>query len=136
MTSGKPVMVQSVRRMRSRRTKYCVQRGLGALPSTSRAKGKITAGFFLLRPSVLTPALLAKTCKPRKWRKKRRPRLRILRFFDLFYRLDRGLYNFQFFFVQGAQHGVNSFSALAFSILERIEILIYRYIEHRSVISF
>ena len=28
--------------------KFCVQRGLGALPSTSKAEGEITAGFFLL----------------------------------------------------------------------------------------
>ena len=33
--SGKPVMVISVHRTRSRRMKFCVQRGLGALPSTS-----------------------------------------------------------------------------------------------------
>ena len=33
--SGEPVMVQSVRRTRSHRMKFCVQRGLGALPSTS-----------------------------------------------------------------------------------------------------
>ena len=52
-------MVQSVRRTRSHRMKFCVQRGLGALPSTSKAEGKITAGFFPLRAGVLTPALLA-----------------------------------------------------------------------------
>lgn len=56
--------------------------------------------------------------------------LRILRFFGRFHRLDGGLHDFQFFFVQGAQHGVNSFSALAPSIFGRIEILIHRYIEH------
>ena len=32
--SGKPVLVKSVRRTRSHRMKFCVQRGLGALPST------------------------------------------------------------------------------------------------------
>ena len=47
--SGEPVMVQSVRRTRSRRMKFCVQGGLGALPSTSKAEGKITAGFCPLR---------------------------------------------------------------------------------------
>ena len=33
--SGKLVLVKSVRRTRSHRMKFCVQRGLGALPSTS-----------------------------------------------------------------------------------------------------
>ena len=33
--SGELVLVKSVRRTRSRRMKFCVQRGLGALPSTS-----------------------------------------------------------------------------------------------------
>ena len=33
--SGEPVLVKSVRRTRSHRMKFCVQRGLGALPSTS-----------------------------------------------------------------------------------------------------
>ena len=56
--------------------------------------------------------------------------LRILRFFSRFHRLDGGFYNFQFFFVQEAQHGVNPLSALAPFILGRIEILIYRYIKH------
>ena len=32
--SGKLVLVKSVRRTRSHRMKFCVQRGLGALPST------------------------------------------------------------------------------------------------------
>ena len=43
--SGKPVMVQSVRRTRSRRMKFLCSRGFGALPSTSKAEGKII--FFL-----------------------------------------------------------------------------------------
>ena len=34
--SGKLVLVKSVRRTRSHRMKFCVQRGLGALPSTSK----------------------------------------------------------------------------------------------------
>ena len=50
--SGEPVMVQSVRRTRSHRMKFCVQRGLGALPSTSKAEGKITEGFCTLRACV------------------------------------------------------------------------------------
>ena len=52
-------MVISVRRTRSRRMKFCVQRGLGALPSTSKAEGKSFRDFSLCEPSVLTPALLA-----------------------------------------------------------------------------
>ena len=56
--SGEPVMVQSVRRTRSHRMKFCVQGGLGALPRASKAEGKIT-DFSLCGPSVLTPALLA-----------------------------------------------------------------------------
>ena len=46
--SGKLVLVKSVRSTRSHRMNFCVQRGLGALPSTSKAEGKITAGFFPL----------------------------------------------------------------------------------------
>ena len=34
-TSGELVMVKSVHRMRSRRMKFCVHGGMGALPSTS-----------------------------------------------------------------------------------------------------
>ena len=41
-------MVISIHRTRSCKMKFCVQRGLGALPSTSKAEGEITAGFFLL----------------------------------------------------------------------------------------
>ena len=55
--SGEPVMVQSVRRTRSRRMKFCVQRGLGALPSTSKAEGKITAGFFPLRAECISTGI-------------------------------------------------------------------------------
>lgn len=54
---GEPVMVQSVRRTRSRRMKCCVQRGLGALPSTSKAEGKITAGFFPLRAECINTGI-------------------------------------------------------------------------------
>lgn len=50
MTSGEPVMVQSVRRTRSRRMKFCVQRGLGALPSTSKQRGKSQRDFLLCGP--------------------------------------------------------------------------------------
>ena len=39
--SDKLVLVKSVRRTRSHRMKFCVQRGLGALPSTSKQRGKL-----------------------------------------------------------------------------------------------
>ena len=45
--SGEPVMVQSVHRTRSHRMKFCVQRGLGALPSTSKRRGKSRRDFAL-----------------------------------------------------------------------------------------
>ena len=57
--------------------------------------------------------------------------LRILRFLGRFHRLDRGFYNFQFFFIKRVEHGVNTLSALAPFILGRIEVLVNRYIEHR-----
>ncbi|EKX94092.1 hypothetical protein HMPREF9998_00555 [Peptostreptococcus anaerobius VPI 4330 = DSM 2949] len=37
--------------------KFCVQRGLGALPSTSKAEGKITAGFFPLRAECINTGI-------------------------------------------------------------------------------
>ena len=55
--SGKLVLVISVRRTRSRRMKFCVQGGLGALPSTSKAEGKITAGFFPLRAECINTGI-------------------------------------------------------------------------------
>ena len=55
--SGKLVLVKSVRRTRSHRMKFCVQRGLGALPSTSKAVGKITAGFFPLRAECINTGI-------------------------------------------------------------------------------
>ena len=45
--SGKLVLVKSVRRTRSHRIKFCVQRGLGALPSTSKRRGKSRRDFAL-----------------------------------------------------------------------------------------
>ena len=45
--SGKLVPVKSVRRTRSHRMKLCVQRGLGALPSTSKRRGKSRRDFAL-----------------------------------------------------------------------------------------
>lgn len=50
--SGKLVLVKSVRRTRSHRMKFCVQRGLGALPSNKQAERKITKGFSSLRACV------------------------------------------------------------------------------------
>ena len=38
------------RRPRSHRTKFCVQRGLGALPSTSKQRGKSQRDFLLCEP--------------------------------------------------------------------------------------
>ena len=45
--SGKLVLVKSVRRTRSHRMNFCVQRGLGALPSTSKRRGKLRRNFAL-----------------------------------------------------------------------------------------
>ena len=50
MASGKLVLVKSVRRTRSHRMKFCVQRGLGALPSTSKRRGKSRRDFLLCGP--------------------------------------------------------------------------------------
>ena len=50
-------MVQSVRRTRSHRMKFCVQGGLGALPRASKAEGKITAGFFPLRAECINTGI-------------------------------------------------------------------------------
>ena len=60
--SGKLVLVKSVRRTRSHRMKFCVQRGLGALPSTSKAEGKITAGFFPLRAECINTGIACPFC--------------------------------------------------------------------------
>ena len=48
--NGKLVPVKSVRRTRSHRMKFCVQRGLGALPSTSERRGKSQRDFLLYGP--------------------------------------------------------------------------------------
>ena len=50
--SGKLLLVKSVRRTRSHRMKFCVQRGFGALPRASKAERKITEGFSSLRACV------------------------------------------------------------------------------------
>ena len=51
-TSGKLILVKSVRRTRNHRMKFCVQRGLGALPSTSKRRGKSQRDFLLCGPVV------------------------------------------------------------------------------------
>ena len=48
--SGKLVLVKSVRRTRSHRMKFCVQRGLGALPRASKQRGKSQRDFLLCGP--------------------------------------------------------------------------------------
>lgn len=49
--SGKLVLVKSVRRTRSHRMKFCVQGGgLGALPSTSKQRGKSQRDFLPCGP--------------------------------------------------------------------------------------
>ena len=58
-------MVQSVRRTRSRRMKFCVQGGLGALPQASKAEGKITAGFFPLRAECINTGIACRFLVPR-----------------------------------------------------------------------
>ena len=63
----------SVHRTRSPRMKFCVQRGLGELPSTSRAEGKITAGFFPLRAECINTGI-ACTFLFRKFRASHTPR--------------------------------------------------------------
>ena len=57
--SGKLVLVKSVRRTRSHRMIFCVQRGLGALPSTSKREENHGWIFFSAGLCVLTQALLA-----------------------------------------------------------------------------
>ena len=48
--SGKLVLVKSVRRTRSHRMKFCVQRGLGALPSTCKQRVISQWDFLLCGP--------------------------------------------------------------------------------------
>ncbi|GFI47898.1 hypothetical protein IMSAGC019_03224 [Lachnospiraceae bacterium] len=50
---------------RSHRMKFCVQGGLGALPSTSKQNGNPGRDFPLCGRCVLTPALLAKVIPER-----------------------------------------------------------------------
>ena len=60
--SGELVLVKIVRRTRGRRMKFCVQRGLGALPSTSKAEGEITSGFFPLWVECINTGIACHFC--------------------------------------------------------------------------
>ena len=60
--SGEPVMVQSVRRTRSHRMKFCVQRGLGALPSTSKQRGKSQRDFLPCGPVCINTGIACQFC--------------------------------------------------------------------------
>ena len=57
--SGEPVMVQSVRRTRSLRMKFCVQRGLGRCPQQASGEENHGGIFSSAGLCVLTQALLA-----------------------------------------------------------------------------
>ena len=66
--SGKLVLVKSVRRTRSHRMKFCVQRGLGALPSTSILPVCINTGIaclFCFRPLSVRYFFSISSCKSR-----------------------------------------------------------------------
>ena len=60
--SGKLVLVKSVRRTRSHRMKFCVQRGLGALPSTSKRRGKSRRDFLLCGPVCINTGIACRIC--------------------------------------------------------------------------
>ena len=63
--SGKLVLVKSVRRTRSHRMKFCVQRGLGALPSTSKRRGKSRRDFLLCGPVCINTGIACRFLVPR-----------------------------------------------------------------------
>ena len=65
MASGKLVLVKSVRRTRSHRMKFCVQRGLGALPSTSKRRGKSRRDFALCGPVCINTGIACRFLVPR-----------------------------------------------------------------------
>ena len=58
-TSGKLVLVKSVRRTRSHRMNFCVQRGLGRCPGQASGEENHGGIFFSAGLCVLTQALLA-----------------------------------------------------------------------------
>ena len=60
--SGEPVMVQSVRSTRSHRMKFCVQRGLGALPSTRKRRGKSRREFLPCGPVCINTGIACQFC--------------------------------------------------------------------------
>ena len=66
--SGKLVLVKSVRRTRSHRMKFCVQRGLGALPSTSKRRGKSRRDFLLCGPVCINTGIACRFLVPRIYR--------------------------------------------------------------------
>ena len=60
-TSGKLILVKSVRRTRSHRMKFCVQGGLGALPRASKRRGKSQRDFLLCGPVCINTGI-ARMC--------------------------------------------------------------------------
>ena len=66
--SDKLVLVKSVRRTRSHRMKFCVQRGLGALPSTSKRRGKSRRDFLLCGPVCINTGIACRFLVPRIYR--------------------------------------------------------------------
>ena len=65
--SGKLVLVKSVRRTRSHRMKFCVQRGLGALPSTSKRRGKSQRDFLLCGPVCINTGIACQVIPKSLW---------------------------------------------------------------------
>ena len=57
--SGKLVLVKSVRRTRSHRMKFCVQRALGGAPPNKNRGENTQRGFFWGRAEVLKQGMLA-----------------------------------------------------------------------------
>ena len=70
--SGKLVLVKSVRRTRSHRMKFCVQRGVGALPSTSKRRGKSRRDFLLCGPVCINTGIACHLATPPKMAQKNR----------------------------------------------------------------
>ena len=66
--SDKLVLVKSVRRTRSHRMKFCVQGGLGALPSTSKRRGKSRRDFALCGSVCINTGIACRFLVPRIYR--------------------------------------------------------------------
>ena len=60
--SGKLVLVKSVRRTRSHSMKFFVQRGLWALPSTSKQRGNSQRDFLLCGPVCINTGIACHFC--------------------------------------------------------------------------